>query len=354
MKAGDRGPGTGDRERQNPVLLGVGRAVEWVNLVARGLYSSGLLKVHCAGVPVISVGNIAMGGTGKTPLVAAIALFLQTHGARPAVLTRGYRRRDARPRLIVGESEVPWQEVGDEPALLARMLPQVPIVVDADRVRGAESAVRGARATHLVLDDGFQHWRLARSLDIVTVAAGDPLCVRRLRRESPGALARADVAVAINARPEELAEARPLLCAHAPGLPLLACTLSATGVVLGGTTQPVGWLRGLEVLAFAGIAAPWRFFDTLEELGANVVETRPFPDHHAYSPDDVARLVRRANELGAVPVTTAKDAVKLGTADRDRIASLAIELELPAAAFDAFLLPLLASQRDGARGTTSE
>ena len=208
MKDVSRGPWPAARKDENPALLTASRALEWVNTAARAGYASGVCRVHRAPVPVISVGNIAIGGTGKTPLVAAIARFLLEHGARPAILTRGYRRRDPLPRLVRGAAAPAWEEIGDEPALLARMLPDVPIVVDADRVRGAATAVRDAGATHLVLDDGFQHWRLARDLDIVAVDAADPLCARRLRRERPAALARADLAVAVDARPEALLSAR--------------------------------------------------------------------------------------------------------------------------------------------------
>jgi tetraacyldisaccharide 4'-kinase len=345
MNSVDRGRWAVGREEENPVLLKAGRALEWVNLAARGLYTSGVLRTHRAAAPVVSVGNIALGGTGKTPLVAAIARFLHEHGARPAVLTRGYRRRDARPRLVVNEPGVAWQEVGDEPTLLARLLPDVPIVVDADRVRGAATALRETAATHLVLDDGFQHWRVARNLDIVTVDAEDPLCTRRLRREGPGALARAEVAVAINASREALAAARPLLCAHAPGLRLVDCRLRASAVILGGEQMPIAWVQGRRVLAFAGIAAPWRFFDTLESLGADVVEASSFPDHHVCSADEIVALARRAGELDAIPIATAKDAVKLAAADLERVAWLAVELEPPTGVLADLLQSLLGERK---------
>ena len=315
------------REAQNPVVLRASRVVEWVSMAARGLYASGVLRTHRAAVPVISVGNIAMGGTGKTPLVAAIARFLREQGARPAILTRGYRRRDPRPRLVRGGPPPSWEEIGDEPALLAHMLPDVAIAVDADRVRGAATAVGEAGATHLVLDDGFQHWRLARDLDIVVVDAGDPLSERRPRRESPGALARADVAVAIDADHDALAAAVPTICAHAPGLRLVGLRLRPSAVVLGEERRPVEWLRGRRVVPFAGIAAPERFFATVEALGADIAEAYSFPDHHECSRRELDVLLQRAGELDALPIAIAKDAIKLGAADLARIAWLAVELE---------------------------
>jgi tetraacyldisaccharide 4'-kinase len=317
--------------------------VEWVNAVARGLYASGILRTHRAAVPVVSVGNLAMGGTGKTPLVAAIARFLAGHGTRPAILTRGYRRRDSRPRLVAPGAPPPaWDEIGDEPALLTRLLPDVPIVVDADRVRGAAAAVRAAGAGVLVLDDAFQHWRLARDLDVVVLDATDPLCAHRPRRERPGALARADLAVAVNADRDAVAAALPLLSAHAPGLPLVALRLLPTEVALGGERHPVEWLRGRRVLPFAAIAAPERFFAAVGALGAEYTEAYSFPDHHAPTRAELDSLLARAAALGALPIATGKDAVKLPPADLARIAWLAVELEPPHGALEELLLAVVA------------
>ncbi len=341
MRNGDRGPGTGDRARPGTLLLGISRGLEVVNWVGRALYARGVVQVHRAAVPVLSVGNIAMGGTGKTPLVAALAGALLDRGARPAVLTRGYRRRDRRPRLVVRDPAVSWEEIGDEPAVLARALPDVPIVVDADRVRGAGTAVREAGATHLILDDGFQHWRLDRDLDIVTLDPRDPLCERRLRREHPRTLARADAAVVIDAAPEALASVRALVAAVAPVLRLFPCRLRAAGVVLGADRHDVEWLAGRRVLAFAGIANPHRFAATLSTLGAEIADSRAFPDHHAYTAAEVAGLLGRAEALGATPVTTAKDAVKLAAAALLQIAWLAVELIPAAGDFLDLLSPVL-------------
>ncbi|OYV89185.1 MAG: tetraacyldisaccharide 4'-kinase, partial [Acidobacteria bacterium 21-70-11] len=187
-------------------LLGLTDLFEGMNAIGHAAYRIGLRRVHHAGVPVISVGNIAFGGTGKTPLVAALARVLLAAGARPAILTRGYGRREKQPVLVQGGENATWERVGDEPALLARALPEVPIVVDADRVRGAATAIREAAATHLILDDGFQHWRLGRDLDIVVVEASDPFGAKAPRREHPDALGRADAIVL--SRAANLTEAR--------------------------------------------------------------------------------------------------------------------------------------------------
>jgi len=346
MKAGSRGPGTGGRERPSRFLLQASRVLEYVNAAARGAYASGVARTQRAAAPVISVGNLAMGGTGKTPLVAAISRFLAAHGARPAILTRGYRRRDRSPRLVLpGDPAPSWEEVGDEPALLARLLPDVAIAVDADRARGAATALREAGASVLVLDDGFQHWRLARDLDIVAVDAADPLCERRPRRERPDALARADLAVAVDAGHDAIAEALPLLAAHAPGLRLVGLALRPSAVVLGDERRPCEWLRGRRVLPFAAIAAPERFFATLEALGAEFGEAYSFPDHHACTRGELDTVLARAAALEALPIATAKDAVKLAAADRARVAWLAVELEPPAGAFAEVLLATIGRGR---------
>ncbi len=341
MKGVAPGPWPVARAEISSALVWASRGLEVVNGVARALYARGVLTVHRAGVPMISVGNIAMGGTGKTPLVAALAAALLRSGARPAVLTRGYGRRASRPRVVLHQPSAAWEEIGDEPALLARALPDVPIVVDADRVRGAATAIAQTRATHLILDDGYQHWRLARDLDVVTLDSEDPPCDRRMRREHPRALANAHVAVVIDACPSALAAARALLTTYAPAMPLFPCRLRATGVAVGDDRKDVAWLRGRKVLAFAGIAAPQRFAATLAALGAEVVELMAFPDHHVYRQGEMASLLGRADALGLTPITTAKDAVKLEPPDAGKVAWLAVELVPDGGDFLDLLSPVL-------------
>jgi tetraacyldisaccharide 4'-kinase len=323
-------------------LLGFADIMETVNAAAYATYRLGLRTTHRAAVPVISVGNIAFGGTGKTPLVAALARTLLAAGARPAILTRGYRRREARPVLIAPGRAPRWQDAGDEPTLLARALPEVPIVVDPDRVRGAATAVREAGATHLVLDDGFQHWRLARDLDIVTVEAADPFCASRPRREHPNALARAGAIVLSRAfdRTEALA-AMAVLGPYAPHATFVATTLVARGVHRGGERQPTEVLRGRAVVAMAGIASPEGLVHTLGDLGADVVDLRFYADHHRYSRREVEKVLADAERAGALVVTTAKDAVKLPADLAGRMAWLEVEAVPVSGSFEELLAPVL-------------
>ena len=317
-------------------LLGASRAYELVNAAAHGLYAAGLRHRVRPPVPVVSVGNIAAGGTGKTPLVAAVAAALQARGARPAILSRGYRRTGRRPVITGVGLELPWRETGDEPALLARTLPGVPVVVDADRARGAATAVAQAGATHLVLDDGFQHWRLARDLDLVVVDAADPLCRRSIRREHPTALRRAS-AVVVNDTPG--GHARDALETLAPYFsgPAVVARLAPSGVRIAGEVLPPEWLAGRRALAAAGIASPDRFAATLTALGAEVADTVSFPDHHAFRREEVDALLERARGLGATLVVTSKDAVKLPAGVAGSVAVLETRLEAVTGSFEGLL-----------------
>lgn len=307
------------------LLVLASRPLEWVNAAAHDAYAHRLVTVHHAEVPVISVGNIALGGTGKTPLVAALARTLLTAGARPAILTRGYRRTQSAPRLVWRNPHVPWHEIGDEPALLARAIPEVPIVVDADRVRGAARAVAEAQVSHLVLDDGFQYWRLARHVDLVATPMNDPLCRHRPRREHPRSLGRASAIVLTGAHSAGVEQARAALQRVAPAVPVFASTVQPRGVHHQGVCHPPAWLAERRVLAAAGIANPHRFFALLATLGAQVVTTVPLPDHHVLTQQQTKELLRRARTQQAVLIFTAKDEVKLPADLAAEVAWLEIE-----------------------------
>jgi tetraacyldisaccharide 4'-kinase len=323
-------------------VLGLADLVEGINAIGHSAYRVGLRRVHRAGVPVISVGNIAFGGTGKTPLVAALARTLLAAGARPAILTRGYGRREKQPLLIRGGENATWERVGDEPALLARALPEVPIVVDPDRVRGAATAITEAAATHLILDDGFQHWRLDRDLDIVVVEASDPFGAKAPRREHPDALGRADAIVL--SRVADLTEARAamaVLGAYAPDAIFIATSLAARAVWRDGARQGPGALRDVKVLAMAGIGSPEGFVHTLGDIGAIVADMRFFPDHHRYARAEVEAVLAEAAADGAIVATTAKDAIKLPADLAARVAWLDVDAVAVMGSFEELLAPVL-------------
>ncbi len=279
-------------------------------------YNVGLLPREALGVPVISVGNLAVGGTGKTPTVIALARALGAD-RRVGVLTRGYKGSARGPLLVSDGKELLSDPAtaGDEAVLLARALPGVPVAVGAHRAAAGRLLLERAGADLLLLDDGFQHRALVRDADVVLVdGGGSPfgnghLLPRGPLRESPCALARAD-AVLIRAAGEEspaLEAVRGYTAAHVGGV-----HVRAAGVT-DGAGRPADSLSGVPVLAAAGIARPERFQATLAGTGARVVEFVPYPDHVAYTAADAAHLTERARAAGAEAVAvTAKDAVKLG------------------------------------------
>ena len=280
-------------------------------------YRRGLLPTHRLPVPVVSVGNLTFGGTGKTPTVVALVRDLVRRGRHPAVLTRGYGRRGREPLLLVGpDCGVPVSMSGDEPAELVRQLPGVPVAVDADRIRGGAAAL-ALGADVMVLDDGFQHLRLERDLDLVVLDAGDPwggnaLPPRGRLREPVSALGRASAVLLTKVQPGAdvpgiIGRVRRL----APGVQILQSRMTPRAVrTPDGTRQPEV-LAGRRVLAFAGVGRPEGFRALLEAAGAEVVEGRWFPDHHRYGTAELRQLVADAQARDAVLVTTGKDAVKL-------------------------------------------
>ena len=272
-------------------------------------YDRGLLRAARGDVPVVSVGNLTLGGTGKTPLVAWLARTLADRGLHPAIVSRGYGAARG--------------ELSDEAAELAILLPGVPHVADRDRVAGVRTAA-AAGAEIALLDDGFQHRRLARDLDIVAVDATDPfgggrLFPRGLLREPLSGLARAQAVVLTRAASVDASrrgEIRRMLTeACRGGLPSVWMEATHRPVQLRSSTsatQPLECLRGARIAALAGIGNPAAFRTSLENLGADLAGFRPFPDHHAYTASDLHAIQGWAAGLTAdLVVTTLKDLVKL-------------------------------------------
>jgi tetraacyldisaccharide 4'-kinase len=297
------------------------------------LYRAGVLNVHSVGVPVLSVGNIAAGGTGKTPLVEWLARAVAEERRRVCVLTRGYGREGG-GRVVVSDGakvKAGAREGGDEPRLLAERLLEygVAVVADADRVAAAGWARESLRSEVFVLDDGFQHLRLARDLNVATIDASDPwgggrlLPAGRLREPREG-LRRADCVVVTRAElAEDLTRLRAEIERVSGGRPVFAARTSTLGIRLlargefevaadqDSEARPVDDVAG-PVAAFCGVGNPRAFFRHLRREGFAPAHERAFGDHHIYSQSEIDALCREATRRGArALVTTAKDAVKL-------------------------------------------
>lgn len=272
----------------------------------RAGYDAGLLPVHRVPVPVLSVGNLAVGGTGKTPFTLLVLARLAALGHRPVVVSRGYRAASG-PRPLVLTPSSTAAEAGDEPVLLARR--GATVVVDPDRVRGAARAAE-LGASVVVLDDGFSHRRLARDLDVVLLDAARPfgrLLPAGPLREPPAALARAHLVVL-----NQGAASTP------PPAPPLPCPAVRVRVVPEGVGPAAGpWaspeaLRGVQVALLSAIARPRRLAESVTALGATVVHMDAHPDHAPLVDAAVQAFVAAARAAGAARLlTTEKDATRL-------------------------------------------
>ncbi|MDX6405636.1 MAG: tetraacyldisaccharide 4-kinase [Blastocatellia bacterium] len=301
--------------------------------IRRALYQSGRFRVHELGKSVISVGNLTTGGTGKTPLVEWIAKELAQTGHRPCILTRGYARRNAGNRVIVSDGNEVMADAaraGDEPLLLAENLKGLAAVIsDADRISAAHWAIQNLQSDVFVLDDGFQHLRVARQLNIVTIDATNPwgngkLIPAGVLRESPFELARADCIVITRADDPNQTEAlQREINAQSKGRPIFHSRMRLSGVRAVPFGQPsiaVEQIGGLRVAAFCALGNPESFFALLRRNGYQLAHTQVFRDHHSYTQSDIDQLVREAIAHGAqILLTTAKDEVKLRS----------LEFELP-------------------------
>ncbi|MEZ5994755.1 MAG: tetraacyldisaccharide 4'-kinase [Hyphomonadaceae bacterium] len=285
-----------------------------------------------APAPVVCIGNLTVGGAGKTPIARAVRARLGPHAH---MLSRGYGGRTPGPLRVRPEMDA--REVGDEPLLHAQ---DGPAWIARDRFAGALAAAQaGARV--IVMDDGFQNPALAKDLSVIVVdpgfgvGNGQVFPAGPLRERLSRGLARADAVVLLHnaqavAAPAWLKDfARPILDAH---------------------ITPAGTLPNGKLIAFAGLARPEKFFETLERLGGDLAEALPFGDHHAYGADDLRLLEQLAAERGATLITTEKDAVRLAPDWRARVAVLPVVARFSdEAALDALLAPIV-SRMTGAHG----
>ncbi|MEW5740313.1 MAG: tetraacyldisaccharide 4'-kinase [Myxococcota bacterium] len=262
-------------------------------------FSLGLRRpVRIDGATVVSVGNVVVGGAGKTPVTIFLARWARACGRTVAVLSRGYGRANVIDSVHFSASNLPpVEQVGDEPRLIARRAPGVEVCVAASRAE-AGLAARRRGADFLILDDGFQHRQLHRDVDLVVlseVGNGHRLPWGPLR-EGPAALARATLLVGGDG---------------ASGAPVQAKTVVSCLVDARGQQHPLDLVRGRAVVLLTGIARPWRVTRTLESLGAQVVDVQAYADHHPFTSRELELAVRSAERHAALVITTEKDRERL-------------------------------------------
>jgi len=290
----------------------------------RACYASGVRRRRRLPCPVVSIGNLTLGGTGKTPLTEWTAQWYRRQGRRVAVLSRGYGGTSTDEPQVVSAGDGPvadWHTAGDEAYLLARRLPGIPVLVGRDRYASGLYACERFGAQVLVLDDGFQHHALQRDCDIVLIDASNPfgrgaLLPRGALREPLGALRRAQVIVL--SRVETAGDAVSGLCdrirRYADRQPIYRMAVNPAGLYrcsTGCSVEP-SWLRQRRVAAFAGLGNPRAFVASLAQCGARVAAFLAFPDHHPYTPTDWQAICDAARREGVEAlVTTEKDAVRL-------------------------------------------
>ena len=293
-------------------------------------YSRHWLKIHRVDVPVICVGNLTTGGTGKTPLVAWLAGLLTGKGLRVAILTRGYKSEKGK--------------LSDEPAELAAACPGVAIVVNPDRAAGAAEAIRHHGAQALLMDDGFQHRRLARDLDIIAIDATAPFGYGRLLpagllREPESGLKRAHAVVITRSDQvddEQLARIEQRVGHIHPELPIVQAIHAPAAVRhLDGSETALNALTGRRVFAFCGLGNPTAFLRTVEACGCQLAGSHVFNDHHTYTDHCLADIFAASRSAEAeLVLTTSKDWNKIvplvGPQPPLPVAYLAVELQFRA------------------------
>jgi tetraacyldisaccharide 4'-kinase len=285
-------------------------------------YSRGWLKTRRLSRPVISVGNLSVGGTGKTPLAILMAKILLAGGHRPCILTRGYRRRRGKSLIVLEpgpERRADPRQVGDEPALLARALPDVPIIVCRDRFRAGIIAEQRFQPTVYLLDDGFQHLALYRDLDVVLLDVTRPasdltlLPAGRLREPWP-ALQRAHWVILTRTELGDAAGWQARVQEQNPQARVFRCATKLARLVeaRSGRSEPHENLLRQKVVAFCGIGNPAAFFADLRDWGFRVVGESDFADHHVYRRQDLDRISAFSQGAGAEALlTTQKDLLNL-------------------------------------------
>ena len=326
-----------DKNQPGPIrallalLFGLSCVFRFVVAIRYWFYDIGVLRRFPLGCQVISIGNVTAGDTGKTPVTEKFARELTAAGRKVAILSRGYRRKEAPwwqraftqvmdPPIVVSDGHHVLEDAatgGDEPYMLANNLPGVCVIVDRNRVKAGRWAIRHYGCDTLILDDGFQYQRLKHSLEVVLVDKTNPfgnghMLPRGVLREPAKHIARADVifltksdgdTAEVTAQIRELnSKAEIIECRHAPRM---------LKDVWSREELPLEWLKGKTLASLSGIAVPQGFEDSLRKLGAKVIWCERYADHHRYDASEIIYALNRTADLGAEAlITTEKDAVR--------------------------------------------
>ena len=326
-----------DKDQPGPVrallavLYGFSCIFRFIVAIRYWFYDLGVLRRFPLGCQVISIGNVTAGGTGKTPVTEKFARELTAAGRKVAILSRGYRRKEApwwqrtftqviEPPLVVSDGKHVLLDAatgGDEPYMLASNLPGVCVIVDRNRVKAGRWAIRRYGCDTLILDDGFQYQRLKHSLEVVLVDKTNPfgnghMLPRGVLREPAEHISRADVIFLTKSDGntqevvEEIREynkkAEIIECRHAPRI---------LKDVWSREELPLEWLKGKTLTTLSGIAVPQGFEDSLRKLGARVIWCERYADHHRYDSSEIIYALNKTSDLGAdALITTEKDAVR--------------------------------------------
>ncbi len=291
-------------------------------------YKENWLSSNKLSKPVISVGNLTVGGTGKTPIIIDLASRLLAHNIKVGILSRGYKRSKSEACTVVSDGQVNFasiNESGDEPLMMAKMLPQAVVIVNKDRYIAGQKAISEYDCQVLLLDDGFQHWRLERDYNIVLLDYENPpwndnlLPAGRLR-EPVSALARATHVIITKISKQydqdKIEQFQKLIHHYAPTCQISLTQFEPSSIhqQIAGKWQdmPLDRLHDLPVVAFCGIAQPNGFFNLVKQLKANILNQATFVDHQNYSQQDIESFENQLKETGAeYLITTGKDLVKL-------------------------------------------
>jgi len=335
-----------DNPAANPRIKALARGLGYLSPISEALvrlrlfcYRTNICRTFRLGRRVISVGNITVGGTGKTPLVAYLTALFKERGKAVVILSRGYRRKGKGVEVISnGKGLLTSREKsGDEAYFLARLSGGVPIVVGKNRVRAGELAIERFDPDVILLDDGFQYLPLEREVDLVVIDSSNPFGTGRILpggilREPLSSLKRADIfCLSRTDQAQDLDRLRALLRSINPEAPIFECIHSPSFLrrIPGGEKVDVRLLRGRRLFAFSAIGNPMAFERTLTDLGARLVGVRSYIDHYSYTTADIKEIAQQAKGSGAeFIVTTAKDMVRLPGGYHPCIEVFALEIRI--------------------------